>query len=70
MTVWSTIELAVEAMHRGACDFIPKPWDNHHFLSVVRKHLNAAPDPFTAELQSRVRCKENYCRSLISKRTG
>jgi FixJ family two-component response regulator len=25
MTGWSTVELAVEAMHRGACDFIPKP---------------------------------------------
>jgi phosphoserine phosphatase RsbU/P len=50
MTGWSTIELAVEAMHRGACDFIPKPWDNQHFLSVVQKHLNAAPDPLAAEL--------------------
>lgn len=28
MTGWSTIELAVRAMQRGACDFIPKPWDN------------------------------------------
>ncbi len=45
MTGWSTIELAVEAMHRGACDFVPKPWDNNHFLSVVRKHLNAEPEP-------------------------
>lgn len=53
MTGWSTIELAVEAMHRGACDFIPKPWDNRHFLSVVRKHLNAEPErrrPIDAEL--------------------
>jgi phosphoserine phosphatase RsbU/P len=50
MTGWSTIELAVEAMHRGACDFVPKPWDNTHFLSVVRKHLIAKPDPFAAEL--------------------
>jgi phosphoserine phosphatase RsbU/P len=50
MTGWSTIELAVEAMHRGACDFIPKPWDNNHFLSVVRKHLNAEPDQLAAEL--------------------
>jgi phosphoserine phosphatase RsbU/P len=50
MTGWSTIELAVEAMHRGACDFVPKPWDNNHFLSVVRKHLNAAPDPLAVEL--------------------
>jgi phosphoserine phosphatase RsbU/P len=45
MTGWSTIELAVEAMHRGARDFVPKPWDNRHFLSVIEKHLNAEPEP-------------------------
>jgi sigma-B regulation protein RsbU (phosphoserine phosphatase) len=53
MTGWSTIELAVEAMHRGAVDFIPKPWDNSHFLSVVEKHLRAEPEerkPIDAEL--------------------
>jgi sigma-B regulation protein RsbU (phosphoserine phosphatase) len=50
MTGWSTIELAVEAMHRGACDFVPKPWDNNHFLSVLQKHLNAPPDPLAVEL--------------------
>jgi sigma-B regulation protein RsbU (phosphoserine phosphatase) len=53
MTGWSTIELAVEAMQRGACDFIPKPWDNLRFLSVVRKHLSAEPQashPLDAEL--------------------
>src|SRR5579875_1760746 len=53
MTGWSTIELAVEAMHHGACDFVPKPWDNRHFLSIVQKHLNAEPvraRPLDAEL--------------------
>lgn len=53
MTGWSTIELAVEAMHHGACDFIPKPWDNRHFLSVIGKHLTANRDerqPHDAEL--------------------
>ncbi len=53
MTGWSTIELAVEAMHHGACDFIPKPWDNRHLLSVIDKHLNALPEehrPLDAEL--------------------
>jgi sigma-B regulation protein RsbU (phosphoserine phosphatase) len=44
MTGWSTIELAVEAMHHGACDFIPKPWDNRHLLQVIRKHI-ANEDP-------------------------
>ena len=48
MTGWSTVELAVEAMHRGASDFIPKPWDNHHFLSVIEKHLRTEPGRHTA----------------------
>ncbi len=46
MTGWSTIELAVRAMQRGACDFIPKPWDNVHFLEIVDKHLRAERDDF------------------------
>jgi sigma-B regulation protein RsbU (phosphoserine phosphatase) len=53
MTGWSTIELAVEAMHHGACDFIPKPWDNRQFLSAVKKHISAQPEqrePLDAEL--------------------
>ena len=61
MTGWSTIELAVEAMQRGACDFIPKPWDNRRFLSVVQRHLNAGPSHprhWTPNLQSRARCNE------------
>jgi len=40
-TGWSTIDLAVQAMQRGACDFVPKPWDNRRFVATVRKHLNA-----------------------------
>jgi DNA-binding NtrC family response regulator len=35
MTAWGTIELAVEAMRRGAQDFIEKPWDNTRLLSVL-----------------------------------
>ena len=53
MTGWSTIELAVEAMQRGACDFIPKPWDNSRLVSLIHKHLNAdraAALPLEAEL--------------------
>ena len=37
MTAWGTIDLAVEAMRRGACDFIQKPWDNARALAVIRK---------------------------------
>lgn len=36
MTGWATIEVAVEAMRRGASDFVEKPWDNARLLSIVR----------------------------------
>src|SRR5262249_5727196 len=36
MTAWGTIGVAVEAMRRGAQDFIEKPWDNERLLSVLR----------------------------------
>lgn len=37
MTAWGSIHLAVEAMRRGARDFIQKPWDNGHVLETIRK---------------------------------
>jgi len=37
MTAWSTIDLAVDAMRRGACDFITKPWDNTQVLGLVAR---------------------------------
>ncbi len=39
MTAWGSIDLAVEAMRRGACDFIQKPWDNERLLATVNKQV-------------------------------
>jgi len=39
MTAWATVELAVEAMRRGAKDFITKPWDNPRLIATVRTQL-------------------------------
>jgi DNA-binding NtrC family response regulator len=39
MTAWGNIELAVEAMRRGAGDFIQKPWENARLLSVLRTQM-------------------------------
>ena len=39
MTAWATIDLAVEAMKRGARDFVPKPWDNERLLAIVRTQI-------------------------------
>ncbi len=36
MTAWASVEVAVEAMRRGARDFVEKPWDNHRLLSILK----------------------------------
>lgn len=36
MTGWASIELAVEAIRRGASDFIEKPWDNTRLITIVK----------------------------------
>ena len=39
MTAWGTVDVAVEAMRRGARDFIQKPWDNSRVLAIVRTQM-------------------------------
>jgi phosphoserine phosphatase RsbU/P len=39
MTAWSSVDLAVEAMRRGASDFIQKPWDNQELLEKLQSQL-------------------------------
>ena len=39
MTAWGSVDLAVEAMRRGARDFVQKPWDNARLLTVLRTQL-------------------------------
>jgi len=41
MTAWGSIDLAVEAMRRGATDFVTKPWENASLLERVRSHAAA-----------------------------
>ena len=36
MTAWGSVDVAVEAMRRGARDFVQKPWDNTRLLSILR----------------------------------
>ena len=39
MTAWGNVDLAVEAMRRGASDFVQKPWSNHQLLEKVREQV-------------------------------
>jgi len=38
MTAWANTEIAIEAMRRGACDFVLKPWTNDKLLASVEHH--------------------------------
>jgi DNA-binding NtrC family response regulator len=39
MTAWGSVDIAVEAMRRGARDFIQKPWDNARMIAIVRTQI-------------------------------
>ncbi|MBA2355950.1 MAG: sigma-54-dependent Fis family transcriptional regulator [Acidobacteria bacterium] len=39
MTAWGTVDLAVDAMRRGAGDFVQKPWENARLLAVLRTQV-------------------------------
>ncbi|PTY04758.1 sigma-54-dependent Fis family transcriptional regulator [Opitutaceae bacterium EW11] len=42
MTAWGSVDLAVEAMRRGAKDFVTKPWDNPRLLAIIRNQIELA----------------------------
>jgi DNA-binding NtrC family response regulator len=39
MTAWGSVDLAVEAMRRGARDFVQKPWENARLISILRTQI-------------------------------
>ena len=51
MTAWSSVELAVEAMRRGASDFIQKPWENQDLLQKLQNQLSWARGQRRAQRQ-------------------
>jgi DNA-binding NtrC family response regulator len=42
MTAWGSVEGAVEAMRRGARDYVQKPWDDERLLAVLRTQIELA----------------------------
>jgi DNA-binding NtrC family response regulator len=42
MTAWGSIDKAVDAMRRGARDFIEKPWNNTRLLATLRSQVELA----------------------------
>ncbi len=39
MTAWANVDVAVEAMRRGARDFVQKPWENERLISILRTQI-------------------------------
>jgi DNA-binding NtrC family response regulator len=39
MTAWGSVSLAVEAMRRGARDFVQKPWENARLIAILRTQM-------------------------------
>jgi len=39
MTAWASVDVAVEAMRRGAKDFVTKPWENPRLVAIVRNQI-------------------------------
>lgn len=44
MTAWATVDLAVEAMRRGVCDFVLKPWENSRLVGTLRSQIQKGRD--------------------------
>jgi phosphoserine phosphatase RsbU/P len=65
MTAWSNVDIAVEAMRRGACDFIQKPWDNARLLGAIRQHASQAAE--RAKTQRRVKSELEIARNVQQK---
>jgi DNA-binding NtrC family response regulator len=40
MTAWASVDVAVEAMRRGARDFVEKPWDNNRLNNILRNQID------------------------------
>jgi phosphoserine phosphatase RsbU/P len=39
MTAWSSVEVAVEAIHKGVGDFVQKPWNNEELLATLQTQI-------------------------------
>ena len=49
MTAWGSVDIAVEAMRRGASDFVEKPWDNREFLQKLLTQVACAREQRRAQ---------------------
>ena len=67
MTAWASVSLAVEAMRRGARDFIEKPWNNDRVLAILRTQVELGRALRRAtRLEAQNRLQTEGCPPLIA----
>jgi DNA-binding NtrC family response regulator len=67
MTAWASVAVAVEAMRRGARDFIEKPWNNERVLSIFRTQIELGRAVRkTRRLEAQNRLQGEACPPLIA----
>src|SRR4030095_7755718 len=67
MTAWGSIDNAVEAMRRGARDYVEKPWDNARLISVLRTQIELGTALRRArrlESENKLLRKDNFPRMI------
>ena len=63
MTAWGSIDIAVEAMKRGARDFVQKPWENERVLTIANTQVElgrALRQGQRLEIENRILRDERY----------
>ena len=68
MTAWGSIDLAVEAMQRGARDFVIKPWDNQKLIDTIRRHTVIETEPPKQEPDVRYSSNELVVASQVQQK--
>ena len=63
MTAWGSVDLAVEAMRRGAADFVQKPWDNERLLGSILEQADRGRAAHRAREESEI--ARNVQRKLL-----
>ncbi len=69
MTAWGCVDLAVDAMRRGASDFVQKPWENQQLLTKLRQQVSRVYNLRRARRQREDELKEarDIQRNLLPK---
>lgn len=67
MTAWATVDVAVEAMRRGARDFVQKPWENARVLTIARNQVALRRALLAGErLAAATVVQEDWGRSIVA----